>query len=64
MYTALKEKYTTAGKFTELNKRGEQVQVEYFYVSWQRLGTVKDMAEAKRVYGGSPVLASDDRLHP
>lgn len=27
-----------------------------YYVTWIPLGLVKDMEEAKRTYGGSPVL--------
>ena len=27
-----------------------------YYVTWFQLGIVKDMAEAKKLYGGSPVL--------
>lgn len=27
-----------------------------YYVTWFPLGLVKDMAEAKKLYGGSPVL--------
>lgn len=56
MQTAFKEKYTSAGFFTEYNRRGEQVKVEYFYVSWLPLGPAKDMADAKAKYGGYPVL--------
>lgn len=29
---------------------------EWFSVRWDVLGLAKDMAEAKRLYGGSPVL--------
>ena len=56
MQTALKEKYTSAGFFTEFNRRGEQVKVEYWYVSWKELGPAASMADAKQRYGGSPVL--------
>jgi len=58
MYTTLKPKYTSAGLFTEYNKRGEQVKVEYWRVSWERLGPCKDMEDAKATFGGSPVLES------
>lgn len=56
MQTALKPKYHSAGFFTEFNKRGEQVKVEYFHVSWLPLGPCTDMEDAKKRYGGYPVL--------
>lgn len=57
MYRALKPIYFPAGLFTEYVK-GKLVKVEYFNVQMRPVGDVlvKDMAEAKRVYGGSPVL--------
>jgi len=56
MLIALKPKYKSAGKLTEYNKRGEMVQVEYFYVEWIELGPCKDMEDAKATFGGRPVL--------
>jgi len=56
MYTALKPKYHTAGSFTEFNKRGEQVKVEYYQVTWIPLGPCKSMEDARQRYGGRPVL--------
>lgn len=56
MYTALKPQYTSAGKLTELNKRGEKVLVEYFNVSWRELGPCTSMEDARKRYGGRPVL--------
>lgn len=29
---------------------------EWRFIRWEKLGIVKDMAEAKKLYGGSPVL--------
>ena len=29
---------------------------EWKFIRWEQLGLVTDMAEAKRTYGGSPVL--------
>jgi hypothetical protein len=60
MYTALKIiRIPTGQTFTEYDRSGQLVRKEWFRVEWQPLGDgvpVKDMAEAKRVYGGSPVL--------
>lgn len=42
MYEALKPIYTPIG--------------DWFAVRWQVLGLVKDIADAKRQFGGSPVL--------
>lgn len=42
MYRALKPIYTPWG--------------DVFTVTWRELGTVESMEEAKRIYGGSPVL--------
>lgn len=57
MYRVVQPYFSTAGTFTEY-VRGRLTKVEYFNVEFYRRGDVlvKDMAEAKRVYGGSPVL--------
>ena len=50
----------TGQTFTDIDRRtGEFVRKEWFAISWRELGDgkeVKDMAEAKALYGGSPVL--------
>ena len=57
MYTALKIiRIPTGQTFSEYDRSGQLVRKEWFRVDWVPLGLVKDMAEAKRVYGGSPVL--------
>lgn len=59
MYTALKIlRIPTGQTFAEYDRSGQLVRKEWFRVDWEPLGLVKDMAEAKRVYGGSPVLES------
>jgi len=46
----------TGQHFTEYDRSGQLVRKEWYAISWRELGPAKDMAEAKRVYGGSPVL--------
>lgn len=47
----------TGQTFTDIDRRtGEFVRKEWFAVSWKPLGPAKDMEEAKKLYGGSPVL--------
>jgi hypothetical protein len=46
----------TGQTFTEYDRSGQLVRKEWYAISWRELGPAKDMAEAKRVYGGSPVL--------
>ena len=47
----------TGQTFTDIDRRtGEFVRKEWFAISWTPLGPAKDIAEAKRLYGGSPVL--------
>lgn len=46
----------TGSFFTEYDRSGHLVRKEWFSISWKPLGPAKDMAEAKRLYGGSPVL--------
>jgi hypothetical protein len=50
---------STKQTFTEYDRSGQIVRKEWFAISWVPLGDgkeVKDMAEAKALYGGSPVL--------
>lgn len=49
---------TPTGQFaTEIDRRtGRAARFEWFAISWRELGPAKDIAEAKRLYGGSPVL--------
>lgn len=58
MQTALQVVRTPTGQtFTDIDRRtGEFVRKEWFAISWRPLGEVKDMAEAKALFGGSPVL--------
>lgn len=58
MYRVLNNGYESAGSFTEINKRGETVRVEYFrsIMTPKNVPLVRDMAEAKRLYGGAPIL--------
>ena len=58
MQTALQIVRTPTGQhFTDIDRRtGEFVRKEWFAISWKPLGPAKDIAEAKRLYGGSPVL--------
>lgn len=42
--------------FTEYDRSGQLVRKEWFRIEWRPLGEVKDMAEAKAKFGGSPVL--------
>jgi hypothetical protein len=58
MYLALQIARTPTGQhFTDIDRRtGEAVKREWYAVSWIALGQVKDMAEAKARFGGSPVL--------
>ena len=45
--------------FTDIDRRtGEFVRKEWYAISWRELGPAKDMAEARKLYGGSPVLAA------
>lgn len=46
----------TGSFFTEYDRSGKLVRKEWFAISWRPLGPAKDMAEAKSLYGGSPVL--------
>jgi len=47
----------TGQTFTDIDRRtGEFVRKEWFAISWRELGPAKDMAEAKALYGGCPVL--------
>ena len=48
---------TPTGSFhTEYDRSGQLVRKEWYAISWRELGPAKDMAEAKALYGGSPVL--------
>ena len=42
--------------FTEYDRSGQLVRREWFRIEWRPLGHAADMADAKRRYGGSPVL--------
>lgn len=47
----------TGSFFTDIDRKtGEFVRKEWYAISWRELGPAKDMAEAKSLYGGSPVL--------
>jgi len=49
----------TGQTFTEYDRSGQLVRKEWFRIEWRPLGDgiqVKDMAEAKALFGGSPVL--------
>lgn len=54
----LKPKYIPAGIFTEVDREGDVRRVQYFSIQWMVIGQAKDMEEAKRFYGGAPVLES------
>ena len=57
MYTALKIiRIPTGQTFSEYDRSGQLVRKEWFRVEWKPLGIVKDVAEAKTRFGGSPVL--------
>lgn len=56
MFVAFKPQYTSAGFFTEY-LRGKLTKVEYFNVSWKTLGPADSMEDARKRYGGRPVLA-------
>jgi len=57
MYTALTPIYRPAGvNATTYTRTGALVTSEQFYVEWKELGPASDMADAKRLYGGYPVL--------
>jgi len=47
---------STKQTFTEYDRSGQIVRKEWYAISWVELGPAKDMAEAKRLFGGSPVL--------
>lgn len=55
-YNAFRAYYYSVGPFTEFNNRGEKVKIEYYNMKLLPLGPCKDMAEAKRLFGGAPVL--------
>jgi len=46
----------TGQMFSEYDRSGQLVRKEWFRIEWRPLGEVKDMAEAKAKFGGSPVL--------
>jgi hypothetical protein len=49
----------TGSFFTDIDRKtGEFVRKEWYAISWRELGPAKDMAEARRIYGGSPVLGA------
>lgn len=58
MYTALQiVRIPTGQHATEIDRHsGRASRIEWFRVEWKPLGPARDMAEAKRIYGGSPVL--------
>lgn len=57
MQTALQIVRVPTGQFaTEYDRSGQLVRREWFRIEWRPLGEVKDMAEAKALFGGSPVL--------
>ena len=57
MQTALQIVRIPTGQFaTEYDRSGQLVRREWFRIEWRPLGEVKDMAEAKALFGGSPVL--------
>ena len=59
MYTALQIIRIPTGSFaTEYDRSGQLVRKEWFRVEWKPLGEVRDMADAKAQFGGSPVLES------
>lgn len=53
MYIALKPLYEKTGEVT-YGPDGKPM--PWFRVAWAALGRVRDMAEAKQKFGGSPVL--------
>lgn len=57
-YIALQIARTPTGLFfTDIDRRtGEAVKREWYSVSWLPLGPCKDMADARKRYGGAPVL--------
>jgi len=63
MYTALKIIRIPTGQFfTEYDRQGNLVRKEWHRIDWEPLGEVKDLAEAKKRFGGSPVLEVDEQL--
>jgi len=57
MQTALQIVRVPTGTFaTEYDRSGQLVRREWFRIEWRPPGEVKDMAEAKAMFGGSPVL--------
>lgn len=58
MYLALQIVRTPTGQFfTDIDRRtGEFVKREWYSVSWAPVGRAKDMEDARRLYGGYPVL--------
>lgn len=59
MQTALQIIRIPTGQFfSEYDRSGQLVRREYFRVEWKPLGEVRDMADAKARFGGSPVLES------
>lgn len=55
--TALQIIRIPTGQFaTEYDRSGQLVRREWFRIEWRPLGPAIDMADAKRRYGGSPVL--------
>lgn len=58
MYSVLVPRYSPTGQtFTSINPRNGQVmQSEWQRVEWEKLGTASSMKEAKKRFGGRPVL--------
>jgi hypothetical protein len=60
MYRALKPIYRQSGEYgpgiSRAGNRNNLVKEESFRVEWETLGLAADMPEAKKLYGGSPVL--------
>ena len=60
MFRALKPIYRLSGDYgpgiSRAGNRNNLVREEWFRVEWEPLGIVASLEEAKRKFGGSPVL--------
>lgn len=56
-YDVLQPRFYPTGKFfTQYDRYGRLVREEFWGVDWYVIGQAHDMADAKRQFGGHPVL--------
>lgn len=62
-YNVLEARFIPTGRFfTDINRWGRAEKREFYAVEWEVIGQAHDMEDAKRQFGGHPVLERAEEL--